>query len=899
MRIHRIKLEDFRGVEFADVGFEADGVTIIEGPNEIGKTSLADAFDLLLTQKDSAAKKQIKEARPIGRDVGPFVEAEMTLGEYRLVYRKRWLREKMTELEIVEPVPEQTSGEEAHLRMLGILAAETDQALFAALRYQQGFEISQAAIAEAPSLSAALDAAAGGGEHDSAETGSSDVLLDLVDRERRKYFTPGGKILASRVEKEERAETLRAEAAATEADIAALDRAAEDLTQIGQEIRDLGDRIPDIDKKVASGVEALEAVEGVERKAAEAKQAFELAEAALGEATGRQDVRASLVEAAERAAGALAGVLEQIAAGESDLDDARRRVAEAQQANVAASEAVDEALRAAKVDRDGLELLRLSYERDDLRERRRRFEAADAEVDDAERFLAESIVDENVVARLDELQTQVAVGVARVEAGQARVVIEALKPLELQLDSTRRSVKPGEPVEAVVASETVAVIDDLARVVVVPSPGSAEEGGEVGRVRADLRELLAITGVDSVAAARDLLRERSRRESDRDLAVQRRDEALKDLKPAELEAKLERAERRLNDHSQGDSPAAPTAAAFDNARERVRLTEKKLEATQADAEQTKLSLLEVEGALRVLEDKSIEHRTRRDGTREEAGRTQAELEAARAQAADENLAKVVDEAKLRLSAALTARDQVQAELKTTDPGTVRVTLENDRALKGRLATDLEARRVADARVREQLRLGGLEGLSDRLADTRAKLVELDREVEAEDRLAGAAKHLHDLLVQKREEAQRAYVGPFAEKVNFYARIIFGRDVRVDIDHRDFSLSSRTLDGTTVPFDLLSGGAREQLAVLARLACAALVSPGGAPEEPRGVPVIIDDALGYSDPSRLEKFGAAFGVAGKDCQVIVLTCEPGRYRGIGGAKVVSLERDTTTQAAIPG
>jgi AAA domain len=898
MRIHRIKLQDFRGVEFADVGFEADGVTIIEGPNEIGKTSLADAFDLLLTQKDSAAKKQIKDARPIGRDVGPFVEAELTLGEYRLVYRKRWLREKMTELEIFDPAPEQASGEEAHLRMLGILAAETDQALFAALRYQQGFEISQAAIADAPSLSAALDAAAGGGEHDSTETGSSDVLLDLVDREQRKYFTPGGKILASRVEKAERVEALRVEVAATEADIVALDRAAEDLTQIEREIKDLEDRIPEIDKKVASGVEALEAVEAVERKAAAAEQAFGLAEAALGDATSRQDTRASLIEAAERAAGALAGVLEQIAAGESDLDDARRRVAEARQANAAAGEAVDEALKTAKVDRDGLELLRLSYERDDLRERRRRFKAADAEVDDAERFVAESVVDEGLIARLDELQTQIAVAAARVEAGQARVLIEALKPLELQLDSTQRSVEPGEVVEAVVVSETVAVIDDVARVVVVPSRGSAEEGDEVGLARAHLRELLETTGVDSVAAARDLLRERSRRESDCDLASQRREEALKDLKPAELAAKLERAERRLDEHSQGDSPVAPTAAAFEQARERVRFTEKELEATRAEAEQAKQAQLEVEGALRVLEDKGIEHRTRREATQEEVERTRAELEAARAMGTDGDLERAVDEAKMRLTTALTARDQVQTELETTDPEAVRATLENDRALKERLAADLSSRRVADARVREQLRLGGLEGLSDRLADTRAKLVELDREVDTEDRLAAAAKHLHHLLVQKREEAQRAYVGPFSEKVNFYARIIFGRDVRVDIDHRDFSLSSRTLDGTTVPFDLLSGGAREQLAVLARLACAALVSPGGAPDEPRGVPVIIDDALGYSDPSRLEKLGAAFGVAGKDCQVIVLTCEPGRYRGIGGAKVLSLERDAMTQAAVP-
>lgn len=103
-----------------------------------------------------------------------------------------------------------------------------------------------------------------------------------------------------------------------------------------------------------------------------------------------------------------------------------------------------------------------------------------------------------------------------------------------------------------------------------------------------------------------------------------------------------------------------------------------------------------------------------------------------------------------------------------------------------------------------------------------------------------------------------------------------------------TIESRTLDGTTVPFQSLSGGAREQLAVLARLACGALVSPNGNPDAPGGVPVVIDDALGYSDPARLEALGAAFGVAGRDCQVIVLTCEPGRYRHIGAAKIVAIE-----------
>ena len=47
MRLHRLLLRDFRGVGTLEVVFDPAGVTIVEGRNEIGKTSLADAFQLL------------------------------------------------------------------------------------------------------------------------------------------------------------------------------------------------------------------------------------------------------------------------------------------------------------------------------------------------------------------------------------------------------------------------------------------------------------------------------------------------------------------------------------------------------------------------------------------------------------------------------------------------------------------------------------------------------------------------------------------------------------------------------------------------------------------------------------------------------------------------------------
>ena len=99
---------------------------------------------------------------------------------------------------------------------------------------------------------------------------------------------------------------------------------------------------------------------------------------------------------------------------------------------------------------------------------------------------------------------------------------------------------------------------------------------------------------------------------------------------------------------------------------------------------------------------------------------------------------------------------------------------------------------------------------------------------------------------------------------------------------DFRIVSRFLNGVTIPFDSLSHRAKEQLGVISRLAVGMLVSDEGE------VPIIIDDALGYADPKRLEGMSAVLQVAGRVCQVIVLTCVPDRYRHIGEMKLVPLD-----------
>ena len=136
------------------------------------------------------------------------------------------------------------------------------------------------------------------------------------------------------------------------------------------------------------------------------------------------------------------------------------------------------------------------------------------------------------------------------------------------------------------------------------------------------------------------------------------------------------------------------------------------------------------------------------------------------------------------------------------------------------------------------------------------------------------------MIRHRDNTRQRYVQPYRTELERLGRTVFGRTFEVDID-TELTICSRTLKGRTVPFESLSGGAREQLGILARLAGAALVAKEDT------VPVVIDDALGFSDPDRLVKMGAVFSTVGDRGQVIVLTCTPGRYDGVADAEVIEL------------
>jgi len=173
-----------------------------------------------------------------------------------------------------------------------------------------------------------------------------------------------------------------------------------------------------------------------------------------------------------------------------------------------------------------------------------------------------------------------------------------------------------------------------------------------------------------------------------------------------------------------------------------------------------------------------------------------------------------------------------------------------------------------------------DGKLDQLHRAATELESAQAEYSRVQTRANAVALLMKTLERHRDNTRRRYVAPFSDQILRLGKVVFGPTLQIGVDE-ELRITTRTLDGVTVDHESLSGGAKEQLGIISRLACAMLVDPVD------GVPVIIDDALGYTDPGRLAGLATVLGHAGRQTQVIVLTCTPARYSGVGGAQLVAV------------
>ena len=266
--------------------------------------------------------------------------------------------------------------------------------------------------------------------------------------------------------------------------------------------------------------------------------------------------------------------------------------------------------------------------------------------------------------------------------------------------------------------------------------------------------------------------------------------------------------------------------------------------------------------------------------RTELDRASEQLAQERTSISDEDLAASADAGLRAAQTAERRAGELADELAAAAPGAVTAELTAASQAAESLGDQYEDAARALREIGIELSVFGGEGRQGKLDAADA---EREHAASQQARVGGrarAAELLRSVMTRHRDTTRLRYVEPYRTELQRLGRPVFGPTFEVDID-TDLCIRSRTLDGVTVPYESLSGGAKEQLGILARLAGAALVAKEDS------VPVVVDDALGFTDPDRLAKMGEVFDTVGADGQVIVLTCSPDRYDGVKGAYRIDL------------
>jgi hypothetical protein len=535
------------------------------------------------------------------------------------------------------------------------------------------------------------------------------------------------------------------------------------------------------------------------------------------------------------------------------------------------------AQRLATADRD---FLRQQIEVAQLSERLGRVTDAMGRRNRAESVLESSRVDDALVARIEAAGIEVAKAEAAAATGAATLSVTALADVDLEIDGQVDAFLAGTTQQLMVDGSTEVVVPGLISIVVNAGAEAQALADRLAEARAAFGAICDEGGVNDLAEARLAAAERN--EAARTLVETAKSikDDLRDLTVDALAQKVGSLTARIARYRQERPTEPPLPSSYDAAETVALGSGADLQQRREELDRLEKDLTRAKDDVQALDLGDASNRARLEQAQIAAAQEQRSLADARGVTSDEAIETQLAAAEATLSARAAELSEVQRQLAAQDPESVEELLRNARAVRTRLAGELHDNEVAVRELRTKLSLLGDEGLATQLDLATSELAHLRvTHVQLEAR-AAAAKLLFETFARRRTEAHHRYVAPFREGIESLGRLVFGSTLGVELAD-DLSISRRTLHGVTLDFADLSTGAKEQLGMISRLACASIVATDG------GAPVIFDDALGWSDPRKLERMGAAISKAGRSCQIIVLTCTPGRYASVGDASVVQL------------
>ncbi|MGE6744070.1 AAA family ATPase [Allorhizobium sp. NPDC080224] len=859
LRLFNVKRFAGRGVAIEGIG---DGVNVLCAANEFGKSTSFDALHALFFQPHSGTPGDVQRLRPYSGG-NPLVEADITTGEGSFRITKQYYGARSARVVDLGSGGLVAQADEAENFITSLIRGGTSgpagllwvrQGITGIEKRSRTEEEGEKQVRQSllESVQGEVEAVTGGRRMAEIMAAVKEALADMVTATGRPKA--GGRYAAA-IEERER---LAADEARLAAEVTRLRQALDQRASAAARLAELDSHAEKEERRTA-----IQAAQSRFDAAKAQNEKLKTAEAELKLVRERRN-------AAEREFKAFTEAREKAVLLQEDVASAENNRAEAIRRRRQAADAIEKA-------RENVDLAEADEQ--ELRERLTRFDAA-TKAHEAHKRLADLKQQlgeaEQLRQSIEEGEAQVALlqipttsiealQASEVEIAKLRAIVEAARPsvsIHYEADTAETVTLNGEPL----ADGEDRTYDGHARLevagigtITLRSNRPGRSDNQLVQAEAARTALLASMDVDSLSAARD--RQARAQQADSDLR------ALKDrlsfIAPEGLAKLREEVEVGSTISLEGldlNEDPAMLRNALAQAEERRK--------------QARLALREVEPDQSRADDAFVAAETRLASLISDQTQLAAILGPEVARAERERL----------LSATLTDLEHslLEAEAHALQLGTdagdlasIEAALTRARSIEAAVDKEINALRETMAGLNAEIRAQSDEAVEEKWRETSEALTAAIARVAAYEKEVAVLQRVTTALENARSEARELYLKPVMAELGPLLRLLFD-DVSITFDDKTLLPQTILRNGQVEDVDRLSGGMREQLSVLTRLAFARLLARDGRP-----APVILDDALVYSDDDRIEKMFDALHRQSRDQQIIVFSCRQRAFQKLGG------------------
>ncbi len=868
MKLRAIRVSDVKGFSASGKAIEglSDGLNVLAAENEFGKTTLFEALRVVLYEKHKHRNARIEALRPYHAKGGPTVEVDLETGAGHFRLHKRFLSRANASVIDLATGHAIASGDDVQDWVFDLLGADkSDDGPTGLLWVEQGQSLDQPKVTETSGalLSGLIEQTVrevtGGAKVREVLSRAASQLKGLITEKTKKPTGRYGEALKARKD-------LLADIKVFETRLHEADAARVELSRLQSELANFEapEKHSEQQKKLKAATEKLLGVQQMSTRLEGLSSEIRLTEQAITRVG--KDLKA--LEVAQSQAGTNGAAIDEVSKKISQQDAICKKHKEKHDLALRAEDKQQQVTHQAKAD---YERVRKAVQ---ARAAEARLHAATLKLQTAETVagaltaasnVRDAIkVDRGALENLDKLRSAVDRAEARLQAGQTTVSVTYAQDAENRVRVDGHVL--GSQEQRAVDGRLVLDVDTVGRLVIDAGKGAdaARAQREAKASQDALGRALASLGVSSFSEARDALERKLQSEAEARASqseLQRiAPEGVQKLQAecAELSGLVARAAGE-SVPSLSDDEAAANVRSADDGLEARRYERQTAEKESRAAEQV-LSGYKAEFARL---NQQIEHVRERYGPDDTWEPQRREMSGALATHKEDLAHKTIEKSTLQKHVA--GYEGLAAE-------------------KARLETEManQAQAILDLKHQTGALVGALgeidkDGIGEQLAESRGALERTEAQVLALEVEKRALETLTLTLKTVESNAQAQFFAPVMEELQpLLHQVMPESELKLG---SNFSPDHIVRAGVEEPFAHLSGGTREQIAVLTRLAFARLMARKG-----RRMPVILDDALVYSDDARIERMFKALQLAAADIQLIVLTCRQKTFKDLGGTKL---------------